>query len=168
MTLKKKEFAADEFPIFDDAVIFKRGEFWQFRMWLAKEHKYARFSLKTRNKNTATDKAKLQYHELKAQEIAGKSYFSKTIKQGVELYLAQRQKDVEAGRIVKGRLGTIKTHLEHFMDFIGRDTKLKELHRMDCENYLLQRKKTKKKVDVSVTTIANEKSTISVLINWLT
>ena len=62
MTLKKKEFAADEFPIFDDAVIFMRGEFWQFRMWLAKEHKYARFSLKARNKNTATDEAKLQYH----------------------------------------------------------------------------------------------------------
>jgi hypothetical protein len=76
MTLKKKEFAADEFPIFDDAVIFMRGEFWQFRMWLAKEHKYARFSLKARNKNTATDEAKLQYHELKAQELAGKTYFS--------------------------------------------------------------------------------------------
>lgn len=26
------------------------------RMWLAREHKYARFSLKTRNKSTAIDK----------------------------------------------------------------------------------------------------------------
>jgi len=98
MTLKKKEFAQDEHPIFDDAVIYKRGEFWHFRMWLAKEHKYARFSLKTRNKSSALDKAKLHYHELKAQELAGKTYFSKTIKHGVELYLAQRQKEVDSGR----------------------------------------------------------------------
>jgi site-specific recombinase XerD len=167
MTLKKKEFAADEFPIYDDAVVFMRGEFWQFRMWLANEHKYARFSLKTRNKTIAVEKAKLHYHELKAQELAGKTYFSKTIKQGVELYLAQRQKDVDAGRIVKGRWGTIRTHLEHFMDLIGRDTKLKELHRMDCENYYLSRNKMKKSVNVSITTIANEQSTINALINWL-
>ncbi len=168
MTLKKKEFAADEFPIFDDAVIFKRGEFWQFRMWLAKEQKYARFSLKTRNKSTALDKAKLHYHELKALELAGKTYYSKTIKQGVEMYLAQRQKEVDSGvGIKKGRLGTIKTHLQHFMDFIKRDTKLKDLHRMDCENYYLSRKKMKKSVDVSVTTITNEQSTINALISWL-
>lgn len=168
MTLKKKEFAQDEHPIFDDAVIYKRGEFWHFRMWLAKEHKYARFSLKTRNKSSALDKAKLHYHELKAQELAGKTYFSKTVKHGVELYLAQRQKEVDSGRgIKKGRLGTIKTHLEHFLNFIGRDTKLKELHRMDCENYFLSRKKMKKKVDVSITTIANEQSTINALIHWL-
>ena len=125
MVPKKKEFAADEFPIFDDAVIHKRDEFRQMSIWLAKEHKYARFNLKTRNKNAAIEKAKLHYHELKAQELAGKTYFSKTAKFGVELYLAQRLKDVEAGYIVKGRLGTIKTHLEHFLDFIGRDTKLK-------------------------------------------
>jgi site-specific recombinase XerD len=168
MTLKKKEFAADEFPIYDDAVIFMRGEFWQFRMWLAKEHKYARFSLKTRNKTIAVEKAKLHYHELKTLEIAGKTYYSKTIKQGVELYLAQRQKEVDSGvGIKKGRWGTIRTHLNHFLDFIGRDTKLKELHRMDCENYYLSRNKMKKSVNVSITTIANEQSTINALINWL-
>ncbi len=167
MTLKKKDLSADEIAIYDDAIIYKRGAIWQFRMWLEKERKYARSSLRTSNQSTAIDKAKLQYHELKAQELAGKTYFSKTVKQGVEMYLAQRQKDVEAGYIVKGRFGTIKTHLEHFLDFIGRDTKLKELHRTDCENYLLERTKTKKRISVSVTTIANEQSTINALINWL-
>lgn len=167
MTLKKKQFSADEIAIYEDAIIYKRGDIWQFRMWLEKERKYARSSLRTSNQSTAIDKAKQQYHELKAQELAGKTYFSKTVKQGVELYLAKRQRDVEAEDIGKGRLGTIKTHLEHFMDFIGRDTKLKDLHRMDCENYLLGRKKTKKKVNVSNTTIANEQSTINALISWL-
>ena len=82
MPLKKHSFNDDEEAIFDEAVIYKRGEYWQMRMWLAKEGKYARFSLKTRNKSTAIDKAKLHYHELKAKELAGKTYFSITTKIG--------------------------------------------------------------------------------------
>ena len=137
------------------------------RMWLGKEKKYARFSLRTRNRDTAIDKAKKYYHELMAQQLAGKTYFSKITKQGVEEYLKQRALDVEAELIVKGRYGTIKTHLEHWLDFIGRDTKLKELERTDCENYLHSRTKTKKKINVSQTTVANEQSTINAMLSWL-
>ena len=57
------------------------------RMWLAKEKKYARFSLRTRNRDTAEAKAKKQYHELMAQQLAGKTYFSMTAKQAVDEYL---------------------------------------------------------------------------------
>jgi integrase len=167
MVLKKQTFNDKEIVIFDDAVIYVRGDYWQMRMWLAKEKKYARFSLKTRSESTAIDKAKDYYHELKAQEKSGKSYFSKTTKQGVEEYLQQRLRDVEAELIVKGRFGTIKTHLEHWLNFIGRDTKLKELERTDCENYLHSRTKTKKKLNVSQTTVANEQSTINAMMAWL-
>ena len=55
MSLKKKEFDTDEEAIFDDAVIYKRGDYWQFRMWLSKERKYAGLSLKTRSRSTAVD-----------------------------------------------------------------------------------------------------------------
>ena len=167
MPLKKQTFTADEIEIYDEAVVHKRGEYWQMRMWLGKEKKYARFSLRTRNRDTAIDKAKKYYHELMAQQLAGKTYFSKTTKQGVEEYLKQRALDVEADLIVKGRYGTIKTHLEHWLDFIGRDTKLKELERTDCENYLHSRTKTKKKINVSQTTVANEQSTINAMLSWL-
>ena len=167
MPLKKQTFNADEIEIYDEAVVYKRGEYWQMRMWLGKEKKYARFSLRTRNRDTAIDKAKKKYHELMAQQLAGKTYFSKTTKQGVEEYLKQRALDVEAELIVKGRYGTIKTHLEHWLEFIGRDTKLKELERTDCENYLHSRTKTKKKINVSQTTVANEQSTINAMLSWL-
>ena len=167
MPLKKQTFTADEIEIYDEAVVYKRGEYWQMRMWLGKEKKYARFSLRTRNRDTAIEKAKKYYHELMAQQLAGKTYFSKTTKQGVEEYLKQRALDVEAELIVKGRYGTIKTHLEHWLDFIGRDTKLKELERTDCENYLHSRTKTKKKINVSQTTVANEQSTINAMLSWL-
>ncbi len=167
MALKKQNFSDDEVPIFGNAVIYKRNEYWHFRMWLTKENKYARESLRTTNKSIAIDRAEKKYHELYVDQQNGKKYFSKTTKQGVEEYLAQRQLDVDAGLIVKGRLSTIRTHLEHWLDFIGRDTKLKELERTHCENYLHSRTKTNKNISVSQTTIANEQSTINALMSWL-
>jgi hypothetical protein len=41
LALKKQHFAEGKIPIFDEACIYKRGEYWQFRMWLPKENKYA-------------------------------------------------------------------------------------------------------------------------------
>ena len=167
MALKKTKFGVDEKAIFDDALVYKRGEYWQMRMWLAKERKYARFSLKTRNKSTAVDKAKLHYHELMAQQLQGKSYFSITSKIGVEMYLKQRMTDVAAGLIVKGRYATIKTHLTHWLNFIGKDVKLKELERTDCQNYYHQRTKTKHNIKISQATVENEQSTINAMMTWL-
>jgi hypothetical protein len=169
MTLKKTEYSDDEIAIYDEAVIYKRGDYWQMRMWLQKEKKYARFSLKTRNRDTAIDKAKKQYLELLGMQQAGKSYFSLTTKQGVELYLAQRSKDVAAGIIVQGRHKTIATHLQHWLKFIGKDTKLKELERTDCENYFHERHQTKKRnvIKISQSTILNEQSTINAMMSWL-
>jgi len=118
-------------------------------MWLAGEGKYARKSLNTRSRSTAIDKGKEFYLELFANQKMGKKYFSLTAKEDVAKYVAQREKDVDAGLIVKGRLGTIKTHLEHWLDFIGRDTKLKEMERTDCENYFYERTKTKRKITIS-------------------
>jgi len=167
MPLKKQTFKEQEIAIFDDAVIYKRGEYWQFRMWLSKENRYARKSLRTRSEVTAIEKGKEFYLEIYGNTVQGKTYFSLTTKQGVEKYLKQRALDLEAGLIVKGRLGTIKTHLEHWLNYIKRDTKLKELERTDCENYFHERTKTKKKISISQTTVENEQSTINAMMNWL-
>ena len=167
MALKKQSFSEDEVMIFDEAIIYKRGENWQFRMWLAGEGKYARKSLNTRSRSTAIDKGKAFYLELYNNQRNGKKYFSLTTKEGVKKYLDQRTKDVDVGLIVKGRWGTIKTHLEHWLDFIGRDTKLKELERNDCENYFYERSKTKKKISISPTTVMNEQSTVNAMMAWL-
>ncbi len=94
-------------------------------------------------------------------------YFSITTKEGVERYTKQRQIDVEDGIIVKGRLSTIKTHLAHWLKYIGKDVKLKELERMDCYNYSSNRTKTKKGIAVSQTTVVNEQSTVNAMMSWL-
>lgn len=169
MTLKKTTFADDEIPIYDEAVIYRRGDYWQMRMWLGKEKKYARFSLKTRNRDTAIDKAKKRYIDIKSDEQSGKTFYSLTTKQGVTLYLEQRKKDVSAELITEGRWKTINTHLQHWLKFIGKDTKLKELSRTDCENYFNERRQTKKRNDIKISqsTIVNEQASINAMINWL-
>lgn len=169
MALKKAEFTDDEIPIFEEALVYKRGEYWQMRMWLAKEHKYARFSLKTRNRATAIDRAKLHYHELMAGQLQGKRYFSITARMGVDMYLEYRKKDVANGYIVAGRYKTIATHLKHWLEFIGKDTKLKELERTACEDYFASRTKTKgeEELKISQTTVENEQSTVNAMMAWL-
>jgi site-specific recombinase XerD len=166
MALKKQTFSDDEIAIFDDAVIYKRGEYWHFRMWLSNESKYARKSLKTRSKSVAIEKAKECYLEIFANAKANKKYFSITTKEGVALYLAERQKDVDVGLIVVGRHATLKTHLQHWLEFIGKDTKLKELNRNDCVDYFYERMK-KSNNNVKQVTVQNEQSTINSLIKYL-
>ena len=166
MTLKKQNFSDEEISIFDEAVIYMRGEYWHFRMWLNSEGKYARKSLKTRSKSTAIEKGRECYLEIYANQKMGKNYFSITTKEGVEKYLNHRLKDVESGIIVKGRHTTIKTHLQHWLEFIGKDTKLKELHRNDCEDYFYERTK-KSKGNTKQVTIQNEQSSINACIKYL-
>jgi hypothetical protein len=167
MGLKKKQFSDDEVVIFDEALIQKRGEFWHFRMWLAGENKYARVSLRTRNRAAAIEKGKEVFFEIKANQSKGKTYFSLTTQEGVAMYLEQRNRDVTAGLIVKGRYGTIRIHLNHWLDFIGAKAKLKELERTDCENYYHYRANESGKGGASPTTIKNEQSSINAMMEWL-
>jgi integrase len=164
--MKKKVFKDDEIAIFDEACVYKRGEYWQFRMWLAKENKYARKSLRTRSQTTAIERGKDAYIEICANLRQGKTYFSITTKEGVERYLEFRKRDVEMGHIVEGRLATIATHLGHWLAFIKKDTKLKELERTDCEDYFSFRFSTTNS-KVKQVTVQNEQSTINACIKWL-
>ncbi len=167
MPTKKVKTNETEIAVFEDAVIYKRGEYWHFRMWLAKERKYVRLSLNTTNLNTAKEEVKKHYYELKAKEYAGVPHFSKTAKDGVVMYLEQREKHIGVN-ITKGRFSTIKTHLEHWLDYIKRDTKLKELGINACENYFSARQTgVGKKKSISQTTIENEQSTINAMMKWL-
>ena len=94
MALKKQNFAEGEIAIFDEACVYKRGEYWQFRLWLPKENKYARKSLRTRSESTAIERGKAAYLEIYGNLQQGKSYFSITTKEGVEKYLSFRKRDV--------------------------------------------------------------------------
>ena len=78
MPLKKRDFKENEILIFDDACIYKRGDYWQFRLWLDKEKRYVRKSLKTRKRTEAVELGKELYLELFADMKQGKNYYSIT------------------------------------------------------------------------------------------
>lgn len=166
MVSKKKRFGDDEIPIFDDGCVYKRGDYWYFRLWLRAENKYARKSLNTSNRATAIDRAKDMYLELIANQKIGKKYFSLNAKEGVSRYLEYREKDVKVQAIVKGRHGTIKTHLNHWLDFIGRDTKLKDLGRTACDDYFSERMAAANRT-IAHSTLHNEQGTINSMMKFL-
>jgi hypothetical protein len=62
MPLKKQTFNTDEIDIYYEAVVYKRGEYWQMRMRLGKLKKYARFSLRTHNRDTAKQVSQTHHH----------------------------------------------------------------------------------------------------------
>ena len=168
MSLKKKNIDEEiEHPIFKDALIYKRGEYWQFRMWLKDESKYVRKSLNTTNKTIAISRAETEYLEILGNIRQGKKHFSLTTKEGVEKFLAFKKKQVDAEVITIGRWGTIKTHLDHWLKYIKKDAKLKDLKRTDCESYFTERLKTNKKLPVSHSTVMNEQSTINAMVKYL-
>ena len=77
MTLKKKIFSEDEETIFDEAVIYKRGNYWHFRVWLENEKKYARKSLKKTKKTIAREKAKDLYLTIYSKLQEWNKFFSR-------------------------------------------------------------------------------------------
>ena len=81
MALKKKNFSENEIAIFEDACIYKRGEYWHFRMWLAKEKRYVRRSLKTTSRATAVELAKDTYLDFYANLRQGKTFYKLTVGQ---------------------------------------------------------------------------------------
>ena len=87
MELRKQQFKPGEIPIYDAAVIYMRGDYWQFRMWLQGEGKYARKSLNTRSESTAVERGKAAYLELYNNAKQGSTDFSITTKQGVALFI---------------------------------------------------------------------------------
>ncbi|MCA3367415.1 MAG: hypothetical protein INF79_17550 [Roseomonas sp.] len=80
--MRKQAFAEDEIPIFDEAVIYLRGEHWQFRSWLPGEGKYARRRLNTRHKRTAIERERDRDLDIMAPLRAGKRYFFVNAQQG--------------------------------------------------------------------------------------
>jgi integrase len=162
--LKKKEWDSEfEIPIFDEALVYVRDGYWQFRMYVTAEKRYVVKSLKTRNRHIAVDRGKQLYLELLSEVASGKKLFSMTAKEAVAGYLTYRQMDVASKAIVIGRFNTITTHLNHFLDFIGRDTRIKDLEATGAEEYLQFRLTDK----ANNSTITNEQSTINAMMKWL-
>ena len=119
MTLKKKIFSEDEETIFDEIVIYKKGNYWQFRVWLENK-KHARKSLKTKKKTVAREKAKDLYLAIYSKLQEGNKFFSMTSQEGVDAYFKERYNDVIEGLIVEKIHRVSGYHLDKFLAFVGK------------------------------------------------
>ena len=163
---RKTEYKEDEIAIFEDACVYKRGDYWQFRLWLEKEKKYVRKSLRTRKRTEAVELGKELYLEFFADMKQGKSYYSITSEKAAEKYLAARKHDCEMGLIAASRYKTLKSHLKHWVAFIDKNTKVKDLKRKDCEGYYEWRH-AQAEGDVKQKTVHGEQVTINGMMKWL-
>jgi hypothetical protein len=66
---------------------------WQFNMWIKRENKHFRQSLRTKNRDLALDKGEELFYEIKHKIRNSKKVFAPSIKTACEMYLIQRKKD---------------------------------------------------------------------------
>ena len=149
------------------ALIFRTkasGEVWQYRMWVAEEKKYVRKSLRTRDLQTAIQRAETEYLQTYADIKSGKKIFGITLGELVNHYVGWREKDVRTGKITAGRLLTIKSQLKHLLSYKSESIKVSELERQSLYDYAQHRRLTKRETrDV---TIRNEQVTFNHMMEY--
>jgi len=140
------------------------GDVWQFQTWIPEEKKYLRKSIKTKDLETAKQRAETLYLETMSDIKTGRKIFGITLHELVKKYQEWRQEDVLLKNITAGRLTTITSQLKHFLSYKGKETKVSELDRNSCYEYELWRVKTSPKVQK--VTIRNEQSTINHMMKY--
>jgi integrase len=136
----------------------KSGDVWQFRMYVQAEKRYVRESLRTKDKEIATQKAKARFIEISAKILREEKIFSITAKQLVEKYLAYETERHESGQIRLGRLANVRTHVKHYLRFVGERTAIQNFSGKEFRNYRAFRQKQKK--DITMSAVLNELITI--------
>ena len=145
-----------------ESSIFKekrRGDNYQFRMWIKEEKKHYQKSLRTDDYDIALEKAKLLTKDLMAHGMSDKRVFSIDVETLVEQYLAYRKNDIdkETG-ITRKRWMTLSSQLKYFRLICGAKTKLSDINQDDLYEYSVLRNEIK---TCATATIRIEKSTIN-------
>ncbi len=160
-TNKSSPFITERHPIFGGKAEVIRtkqsGDVFHLRMWIPTENKYYRQSLRTKQLDSAIQRAEDKFIEISHQCKSGQKIFSPTVGEAIALYTKYREADVKRGYIVEGRLSTIKTQLKHFKSYLNGSTRMSELERKSLVNYQAYRQ-SKGAKDA---TIRNEQATIN-------
>ena len=115
----------------DNYTIVRTGDsnkVWQFSMWIRAENKQYRQSLRTNHIELAEEKAEDLYYEIRHKLQNNKRVFSPSCKSAVEMYVRHRENDVKNKYITAERLSCIKGQLNHFLNYIHKDTVFTDLH----------------------------------------
>lgn len=108
------------------------GSVYQLRVWVEGEKRYLRETLKTKDLQTAINRAETRVFQIYSDVATGKKMFGIKLQEAVDKYLALRKSEVDIGRITAGRLGTVASHINHLVAYKGEDIKLSDLDRTSC------------------------------------
>ena len=162
MTTKTNQLRSkkDVFEIFDGRVKIYRtnSQVYQYQIWIPEEQKYVRKSLHTTDKEIAIRKAEEGYVYYRARVQNNEKIFSITSSELRDLFLVHIQKMVDNKQLSLGRQTNIKTFTKHYLDFVGKTTKIQNIDPKFFRDYLSFRRKSKS--DIQVTVIINESITI--------
>ena len=115
------------------------------------------------------------YEDIKYMKRRGKKIYSISIKQAVAMYIEDKAKYVGidgANGIVEGRLGTIKAHMKHFLEYVHKDAKVKDLGintllSYEREGETIDYELFRKRKGIADSTIRNEVASINACMTFL-
>ena len=140
------------------------GDVYQFQMWIEAEQKAFRKSLRTKDLDTAIIRGEELYLQTYSDISTGRKIFGMTLQQLVDAYLVYRQQDVALDNITKGRHGTMRSQIKHFLSYKGKDTKINSLDRNSCYEYEVYR--MTEHPSTQKVTIRNEQATINAMVKY--
>ena len=140
------------------------GGNWQMRMRVEGHRQYHQKSLRTKNYETAKERAKKEHAIATVKLSEGKSLFSPTLYKAIEMYIEHRSKEVLTEGITEGRLSTIKTHINWLKKYpsVNAEHRLDTFGKKTIYDYQIFRMKH----NASLQTIRNELSTINHFCKW--
>ena len=142
--------------------VLQSGDVWQFRMWVTEEEKYVRKSLRTKDEETAIQRAEDLVFKTLSDVASGRKIFGTSLQILVKSFLDYRYKDVEVGDITKGRWKTIESQTKHILNYKSPELKISELDRNSFFEYAVWRKQ--QYPSTQDVTIRNEQSTINQMV----
>lgn len=113
----------------------RSGKVWQYQQWIKDEKKYVRISLKTTDREIATEIAERKFAETLGRIHAGEKIFSITAQEFCDRYRQHLQQRVALGAIRASFAKTIKYHLNHYLSFIGNETKIQSIPAEKFRNF---------------------------------
>jgi integrase len=158
----RKKRISDVLEIYDGSVrIFKTtnsGDVYQMSMYVKDEKRYVRKSLKTRDKEIAIQIAKKEFIFYEAKLQNGEKLFSLTAEELRDKYLKFIEQQVKEKQISVGRQSNIKTFTKHYLDFVGKNSKIQNIDRKEFQRYRSFRQSEKE--DIRMGVVQNESITI--------
>jgi len=144
--------------------VAQSGKVWQVYIWIREEQKALKKSLRTKNTELAIEKAKEVYLDYQIKIRNKEPIFDRKAKELTDAFIEQQQKRCKQGSITKQFVGTLKARMNHYLRFVGENTKLTKINEDKFEDYRLFRKEAAP--NVKLMTLYGERGTIKSLYNF--